>query len=69
MGFCESSNDRLSPHLGFFEHLMPPLELGHFLIDCMLNDPYRAALSIFVFLLTIPLKIVIGRPFFQDFAK
>ena len=48
---------------------MPPLDLGHFLINSVFNDPYRPALVLCVFLLAIPLEIVIGSPFFQDFGR
>ena len=69
MGFCVSSNDRLSPLLVFFEHLMLPSEGGAFFDEFSVNDPYRPALVLCVFLLAIPLEIVIGRPFFQDFGN
>ena len=65
--FCLSSNDRLSPLL-FFEHLMLPSEVGAFLIDLDFYDPLSVLLCCFMFLLTVPLKIVMGKLFFQDFA-
>ena len=55
--------------LVFFEHLMLPSEVGAFLIDLVFNDPLSMVLFFFVFLLTVPLNIVMGKPFFQDFAK
>ena len=55
--------------LVFFEQLVRPSEVGTFLIDLVFNDPLSMLLCFFVFLLTVPLNIVMGKPFFQDFAK
>ena len=55
--------------LVFFEHLMLSSEVGAFLIDLHFYDPLSVLLCVVMFLSTVPLKIVMGKQFFQDFAK